>query len=473
MSDNDTTAPDAPTAWVIPSGRMDHVRSKLAAIKGRCTRKGLTPLDVTVHDAPTHAWDWDAMAWTSDAATAVRSLDRVNARRAAARSPQAPRPWVEGYEVTLGGDAPSLGGWSIAASVQHLKNAETGDWANLISGTPGFEAPVEFRDAPPDCQHCGTKRWRKGSFLVVHEDGTVRQVGSSCIRDFLGHDCDRMLLWASFCSFAHDASDCSFGDWDEEDLGERVGRTTHVPLWPFVEDAALMIAAHGWRSRKQEFEGSPSTLSRVWSWRSPPATGSFAAADRAERQRIRETFKAEAERLVANVRTMAGDLAQVEKPDDFQRNILALTGSGLVPLKGAGPGIAACLPHVALMHVEKRERRKTWDDENAKRRAAAPDWTPGRLVIEGVVTSAKWRDTDFGSSLKLVVELDDGRRCWGTCPATLAEAEGDEGGSGIRGCRVRLTATVAPSDDDATFAFYKRPAKAAILERPEENGAAA
>ena len=37
------------------------------------------------------------------------------------------------------------------------------------------------------CEHCGLRRRRTRTYVVVHTDsGEVRQVGSGCLRDFLG-----------------------------------------------------------------------------------------------------------------------------------------------------------------------------------------------------------------------------------------------------------------------------------------------
>ena len=89
----------------------------------------------------------------------------------------------EAFEVELGGDAPSYNGWSFLATL---------DWdehAGLVTRcAPGVEVVVD-RDALVAgwCDHCRTTRTRKATYLVRNEEtGVQLQVGSSCIKDFLG-----------------------------------------------------------------------------------------------------------------------------------------------------------------------------------------------------------------------------------------------------------------------------------------------
>lgn len=87
------------------------------------------------------------------------------------------------------------------------------------------------------------------------------------------------------------------------------------------------------------------------------------------------------------------------------------------------------------------------------RTAAARPVPTGRLVIEGVVLAKKLQESAYGSTYKLLIE-GEGWKVWGTEPRSIDAAKGD---------RVRLTATVEASADDASFGFYSRPTKAEVL----------
>lgn len=95
---------------------------------------------------------------------------------------------------------------------------------------------------------------------------------------------------------------------------------------------------------------------------------------------------------------------------------------------------------------DEYEARKA---EREAKIANAPDWEDGRQEIEGQVLSAKWKDSDWGSSLKLLIELADGRRCWGSAPQKWIDADEPK--------TIRIKAGFTASRDDKKFAFYKRP----------------
>jgi hypothetical protein len=105
------------------------------------------------------------------------------------------------------------------------------------------------------------------------------------------------------------------------------------------------------------------------------------------------------------------------------------------------------------------ERRAVKAAEAAEPQVEAPE---GRVVVTGEIYTTKWVENDFGGALKMGVKDDRGFRVWCTVPASLP-AHTD------RGMRVRFTASLKRSVDDQSFAWAKRPTKAALLEVAEES----
>lgn len=108
--------------------------------------------------------------------------------------------------------------------------------------------------------------------------------------------------------------------------------------------------------------------------------------------------------------------------------------------------------------IEQAANRKTRENADAAKREAMIDAgmriEEGRRVIAGEVAATKIVDSMYGSTLKMLVIDDEGFKYWGTVPASIDVERGD---------RVTLTATVAASDDDVLFGFYKRPSKASVI----------
>lgn len=82
---------------------------------------------------------------------------------------------------------PSGQRWEFIARILHT------DGGNVIKAVPGAvdendQSFRQFRSVPPKCEHCGYQRNRKDTFLLRNPDNKqYKQVGSSCLKDFLGH----------------------------------------------------------------------------------------------------------------------------------------------------------------------------------------------------------------------------------------------------------------------------------------------
>jgi hypothetical protein len=112
------------------------------------------------------------------------------------------------------------------------------------------------------------------------------------------------------------------------------------------------------------------------------------------------------------------------------------------------------------------EQDATRAAERAAETKGAPPLAEGRRTVTGEVVSVRWRDGQF-PGYKMTVRDADGNRVWGSL-ATSLDPElnpslndlGIDTYEGLVGRTVSMTATVARSDDDPHFGFFKRPASA-------------
>lgn len=124
----------------------------------------------------------------------------------------------------------------------------------------------------------------------------------------------------------------------------------------------------------------------------------------------------------------------------------------------------------------RAERMRRQAEEDAKR----PPMIEGRQQLSGRFVTSKFVESDYGSTLKGLLLLDDGNKLWGTVPAKAEEAayqlhlaayEAAETNEERHAAptqdelllrlRITMTAAVEISEDDAHFGFYKRPTKVA------------
>jgi hypothetical protein len=82
--------------------------------------------------------------------------------------------------LEIAGTTPTFAGWTFAASVEALDSGK-----NIFHGV-STSFPARFSTSGHSCEHCNQNRKRNSSFILSHEAGDYKQVGSTCINDFLG-----------------------------------------------------------------------------------------------------------------------------------------------------------------------------------------------------------------------------------------------------------------------------------------------
>jgi len=88
---------------------------------------------------------------------------------------------VEVFDLTIDGDEIRKDGYAVVAKIEHLEGG------NVVNGF-GADVKPAWRTASCNCEHCGTLRDRRLTFIVRHEDGSEKQVGRSCLKDYCGID---------------------------------------------------------------------------------------------------------------------------------------------------------------------------------------------------------------------------------------------------------------------------------------------
>lgn len=94
--------------------------------------------------------------------------------------------FVNMVSVTIDGTTPKYNGWKLVGVITPL-GTDAGVVVPFVTTVPGetLKTAGESRD-PLACDYCKVRRDRNETFIVQHDDGTERQVGRSCLTDFLG-----------------------------------------------------------------------------------------------------------------------------------------------------------------------------------------------------------------------------------------------------------------------------------------------
>jgi hypothetical protein len=211
----------------------------------------------------------------------------------------------------------SYDGWEFIATLQHLPTGE-----NIIRAiTDDCDIPVEYRTAGSDCQHCNSKRYRKDTYVVRRQPAIYKQVGSSCIKDFLGGNSpDNILQRASFIgeliSFMKGA-----GTYN----GARDEGVFHIVK--FLAHTSACIRDHGWLSKSKAYEdGGTATATRVQDNLHPP-TGKHVVSQ------IQTSDWDKAKSATEWAESISDEEAEAS---DYLHNIRAIARSGMVGYRTCG-----------------------------------------------------------------------------------------------------------------------------------------
>lgn len=159
---------------------------------------------------------------------------------------------VRYYNLEVNGETPKHNGWEFLATIVHT------DEGNIIRSVPGYEVPANLRDKASLCEHCNTNRVRRDTYIVRYTDGTVKQVGSTCLQDFLKIIPGRLTKAAEILFNAYDIADAATKTtW----LGGSNALSTYrIDLDTYLQHVAAIVLKDGrYITRKiaNETEGTP------------------------------------------------------------------------------------------------------------------------------------------------------------------------------------------------------------------------
>jgi hypothetical protein len=272
-------------------------------------------------------------------------------------------------------------GWKFVATLQHLPTGE-----NIIRCISNEEIPKQYRSVGSDCNHCNVNRYRKDTYLVRNESTeTFVQVGSSCIKDFLGGNCpddiiNKANLIAELFSYMEGSnSDYTSGFNNKESLYE-IGK--------FLAMTSASIRDYGWVSKSKAKARDTGTLST-----STLVQQSLEEPSKSNSSKITDLDK----EIAKNSIEWVENLSDLECESDYLYNIRAIVRSGMVWNKCFGFA-ASIIPAYHRMISEKNPVNKSNHVGTIKQRSVFDLTFQDHFVF----------DSMYGMTYKFVFHDDDG-----------------------------------------------------------------
>lgn len=222
-------------------------------------------------------------------------------------------------------------GWEFAATLQHLPTGE-----NIIRSI--IEVPSKYRNVNSNCEHCNTYRKRNDTY-VLHKGGTFTQVGSSCMKDFLGGNSPDNIL--SLANFASDIITCFEG---ESEMEGSEG-SSYVQLEEFIAHTAVVIEKYGWVSKKEASDRQKKSTSTLVDY------NIFGGPKDYEKLPITEEHRNYAAKAIE----WAENLSDEDCVSDYLYNLRAIARAGYVEVRTYG--FAASLVAAYKRNLGEQEER--------------------------------------------------------------------------------------------------------------------
>jgi hypothetical protein len=296
------------------------------------------------------------------------------------------------FDVALTGEAPKHNGWTFVATL---------DWdlyAGLITRTAPGTDPIDRNTLQEGwCDHCRTNRQRNETYLVRHEDGRQLQVGSSCIKDFLGHQASIVFLGTEEIG-----EELGFGGFGSS-LPDAVSTEYAMAVaWALIKLDGYKPASSFGATTKGD------VIDVLW----PPR--GLTMKRREELARIRELAD---EAMVRAKGCIAWVLNDMTGTGDYVTNLKAIVGADYVTSRNIGVLASAPQAWAKALHrtlIEKSATISNWI-------GAEKD----KVTFTATVNDIRYTASDFGSMTLYTMQTPEGDVVkWFSSAGTLGDKPG-------------------------------------------------
>jgi hypothetical protein len=297
-------------------------------------------------------------------------------------------------DATVEYEMPKIDGWELVCTFDIYPNPDS-DAPDVVmtSTVPDKVVPPEYLTKNEiHCDHCNQSRYRTHSMLMMHESGDTaivyKEVGSTCIKDFFGHDPTGLLLYAgldfqSLCHFDEDEADTYHNGG-----GRGINATD---LQETLAYASATMRKFGWVSKKEAYEKS------ITSTADDTLTQMFPHPKMRDEDKIDLQDR---DNDIANGCIKYFNELDPPQTNDYLWNCKKVVELGYVPLKHIGI-VVSMIPvyqrHLADLKAAEGDTSEFVGEKKERIR-----------LIPAEVTFKKYCSGDWGTSALYIFQGDDG-----------------------------------------------------------------
>jgi hypothetical protein len=336
---------------------------------------------------------------------------------------------VRVLDITLTGQQVKLDGYTLVAVLLHEGEDNLISKRPVKDGETEHEVPADYRTRRV-CDHCGTQRRRNLTYLLISDAGEYRQVGKSCMADFMGLATVEKLLgeadiWASITRAIRDED-----EWGSTGTRSADGDELHTVLTM----SAAVIDDRGWVSATRARDSG----GHLHSTRGVVETMLYVNPLPKHETRVVPTEEHADEAEAA----MEWALEQDTANNDYLHNLAALAKNGYTIWRTFGLAVSLIAAYRRAMERLENQKAEVNSTKNSQFQGTVKERLRDRLAKVSYMTS--W-GTEWGETF-LVKLVDVDGNVYATFATTEPRIKGaawdDDKALVGRGQWVRFTGTV-------------------------------
>jgi hypothetical protein len=315
---------------------MNETKSQTEKIEVHLTVRGLAVLNAKIEKLNKRAKRLNVTPVKVEQVTPWTPRNRTDGGRK--------QDWAD-FEIST--EIPCLSGWTFICRIEHTAAG------NILAQRPGLSDDIDlshFHNCPPTCEHCNKIRARKDTFVIQHEDGRMKQIGSTCLADVLGlgmtpEAAANLAVWLSDLHLSASGE----GEGDDDFFEGGSCRVTHMPTLSFLSFVVVCANDSGFKTRKQcELMDNVSPTSEDAMFNMFPPRG-LTDKERAELLEPSDEDREEAQAAIDWAKALEGK-------SEFDHNMKVVASNEMIEFRNKG--IAAFIVQARRRSIEKEVERK-------------------------------------------------------------------------------------------------------------------
>lgn len=250
-------------------------------------------------------------------------------------------------------EVPIINGWELICRFDGMQGKN--GLVVFTSAVPDKTIPAEWLNTDSiKCDHCKQNRFRNHSMLMHNiKTDEYKEVGSTCIKDFFGHDPKGFVYYSMFnWTDYFFGGECDFegGEYDYKGQSYMQGMDD---LGVVLAMTSACIDEFGWVSGKLAYEKNITSTKEMVSEQLNPPTVKYKGWITVEVQDNHNDLTAETLDYFRNL-----DPKEIQD-NDYMMNCFKLVQADLVPWRKMGTAVSMinCYKRFCLGEIERKERK--------------------------------------------------------------------------------------------------------------------